>query len=113
MPTEISCPDVSGWGEKVLQVRAPYVHVSVRAGKVLHFRGSRQWIPGSDPKDLDPGSVRIIDLTITVCRQIHWDYRSSFAKARDPFGSETPYCVGIHRDPISDKRNSGIFCALF
>ena len=81
-----------------------------------HARGSRKRIPGSDPKDLDPGSVRIIDPTLTVCRQIHWGHRSAFAITQEVHSdprSETPYCVGIHRDPISDKRNSRIFCALF
>ena len=78
-------------------------------------RGSRKRIPGSDPKDLDPGSVRIIDPTLTVCRQIHWDHRSAFAIRQEIHSdprSETLYCVGIHRDPISDKSNSRIFCAL-
>ena len=77
------------------------------------------WIPktepGSDPKDLDPGSVWIIDPTLTVCRQIHWDHRSAFAIMReihsDP-GAKTPFCVGIHRDPISGKRNSRNFYAF-
>ena len=61
------------------------VCLTTRRGSVLvlvvcrHVRGSRKWIPGSDPKDLDPGSVRIIDQTLTVCRQIHWDHGSSFA----------------------------------
>ena len=35
--------------------------------RARHVRGSRKWILGSDPKDLDPGSVRIIDPTLTVC----------------------------------------------
>ena len=48
--------------------------------------GSRKWIPGSDPKDLDPGSVRIIDPTLTVCDRIHWDHSFLLRnKARDPF----------------------------
>ena len=44
-----------------------------------HVRGSRKRIPGSDAKDLDPRSVRIIDPTLTVYRQIHWDHRPGFA----------------------------------
>ena len=60
---------------------------------VRHVRGSRKRIPGSDPKDLDPGSVRIINPTLTVCRQIHWDHRSVFAIRRD-----------IHSDPRSKIR---------
>ena len=79
-------------------------------------RGSRKWIPGSDPKDLDFRSVRIIDPTLTVCRQIHWDHRSSFAVRQEILSdprSKTPYCIVIHRDPISDQRNSRIFYALF
>ena len=81
-----------------------------------HVRGSRKRIPGSDPKDLDPRSVRIIDPTLTVCRQIHWDHRSAFAISQEIHSdprSKTPYCVGIHRDPISDKRNLRIFYGLF
>ena len=77
------------------------------------------WIPktdpGSDPKDLDPGSVRIIDPTLTVCRKTHWDHRSTFAiwqEIHSDSRSKTPYCVGIHRDPSSDKETH-IFYALF
>ena len=81
-----------------------------------HVRGSRKRIPGSDLKDLDPGSVRIIDPTLTVCRQIYWEHRSAFTIKQeihpDP-SSKTPYCFGIHRDPKSDKRNLYIFYALF
>ena len=81
-----------------------------------HVHGSRKRIPGCDPKDLDPGSVRIITRsTLTVCRQIHWDHRSAIAIWQgihsDP-RTNTGYCVGIQRDPISDKRNSCIFYAL-
>ena len=81
-----------------------------------HVRGSRKRIQRSDPKDLDPRSVRIIDPTFTVCRQIHWDHRSAFAIRQEIHSdprSETPYCVGIHGDPISDKRNSHIFGLFF
>ena len=82
---------------------------------IRHVRGSRKRIPGSDPKDLDPGSVRIIDPTLTFCRQIHWDHSSTFAIRQeipsDP-RSNTPFCVEIHRDPISDKRFSRIFYAF-
>ena len=81
-----------------------------------HVRGSRNWIPRSDPKDLHPGSVRIIDPTLTVCRQIHWDHSSAFTIRQEIHSdqrSKTPYCVGIHRDPISDKWNSCIFYPIF
>ena len=81
-----------------------------------HVRGSWKWITGSDPKDLDPGSVRIIDPTLTVCRQIHWDHRSVFAIRQEIHSdprSKTSYCVWIHRDPRSEKRNSRIFYVLF
>ena len=81
-----------------------------------HVHGSRKWIPGSDPKDLDPGSVRIIDPTLTVCRQIHWDHRSVFAIRQEIHSdprSKTSYCVWNHRDPRFEKRNSRIFYVLF
>ena len=81
-----------------------------------HVRGSRKRIPGSDPKDLDPGSVRIIDPTLTVCRQIHMDHRSVFAIRQEIHSdprSKTSYCVWIQRDPRSEKRNSRIFYVLF
>ena len=40
----------------------------VKTGRppIRHARGSRKWIPGSDPVDLDPGSAWIIDPHITV-----------------------------------------------
>ena len=78
-----------------------------------HVRGARKRIPGSDPKYLNSGSVRIIDPTLTVCRQIHWNHRSAFEIRQeihsDPI-SKTPHCAGIHRDPISDKE---LTCLLF
>ena len=87
-----------------------------RSGASVIVRGRR--VRGSrdlDPKDLDPGFVRIIDPTLTVCRQIHWDHRFAFAirqEIHSDLRSKTPYCVGIHRDPISDNRNSRNFCLL-
>ena len=81
-----------------------------------NVRGSRKRIPGCDPKDLDPGSVRIIDPTLTVCRRIHWDHRPAFAIRQEIHSdprSKTPYCVGIHRDPISGKRKSRILYVFF
>ena len=65
---------------------------------------------------VDPGSIRIIDPTLTVSRQIHWDHRSAFAERQEihlGLRSNTPYCVGIHENPIFDKRNSHMFYALF
>ena len=53
----------------------PVGQVRVRS---RHGCGFRKRIPGSDPKDLDPGSVRIVYPTFTVIRQIHWDHRSAF-----------------------------------
>ena len=61
------------------------------------------------------GFVWIIDPTLIVCRQIHWDHRSAFAMRQEIHSdprSKTPYCVGIHRDPISVKRNSRILRVL-
>ena len=53
----------------LMQKKLPdYVRLLLENQQVSrHVRGSRKWIPGSDPKDLDPGSVRIIDPTLTVC----------------------------------------------
>ena len=39
------------------------------------MRGSRNRSPGSDPKDLESGSVQITDSAVTVCRYIHWGGR--------------------------------------
>ena len=76
------------------------VTVTARSGSVADMsvdpeNGSRDlipriWIP-------DP-FVRIKDPTLTVCRQIHWDHRSSFAIRQEVLSdprSKTPYCVGI------------------
>ena len=68
---------------------------------VRHVRGPRKRIPGSDPKDLDPVSVRIIDPTLTVCRQIQWDLRSAFTIRQEIHSepkSKTVYCIGIQWD---------------
>ena len=73
--------------------RYTYCILRISTLLVKHVRGSRKRIPGSYPKDLDPGSVRIIDPTLTVCRQIHWDHKSVFVIRQE-----------IHSDPRSKIR---------
>ena len=51
---------VGSWGFQICSDKINWL-------RCRHVRGSQKWIPGSDPKDLDPGSVRIIDPTLTVC----------------------------------------------
>ena len=62
-----------------------------------HVRGSRKRIPGSNPKDLDPGFVRIIDPTLTVCRQIHWDHRSAFAIRQEIHSDCIVFCISLNQ----------------
>ena len=78
------------------------------------------WIPKMDPGIWSQGSGSRIRSDHRSnphsLRQIHWDHRSSFVIRQEILSdprSKTPYCCGIHRDPISDKRNSRIFYALF
>ena len=78
------------------------------------------WIPKMDPGIWSQGSgsqIRSDNRSNShSLRQIHWDHRSSFAIRQEILSdprSKTPYCGGIHRNPISDKRNSRIFYALF
>ena len=75
--------------------------------QILYVGGSEKIDPGSDPMDLDLGSVGIIDPAFSFYPEIHW-----YPKSESNFSQEVQ---SDHRSYINVRFSSTHFCpvALF